>query len=66
MNNLGVAEKWLGKYLEYKGKPAKIIAYNDQPTVTIQDLETGEQFHEVIGCLNYQERVRPVETVPKP
>lgn len=38
----------------------KVVGYQSDPTVIVQNMETGEQIHHAVGCLNVQDFVRLV------
>ena len=45
----------LGKYFIKDGQVYQHIAYTDQPTAILKNIETGEQISGVVGCLNFKD-----------
>ena len=61
------SEKYLGKYVKYKGKVARIIGYVDRPMIVVEVIEgtslDSEHAHIVIGSPQYQNEIKPIDTL---
>lgn len=48
-------EKDIGKVFKKHGKVYKVVGYLSEPSVTFEEVNTGEQESHAAGCLNIQE-----------